>query len=126
MTLNTINSLCTEYFDAPETIREAIVQAWQMYDWLVYHDCSGRVHGNNPFASDTRATAVRLYRSLESFDNWKEVNNCFDRIQKSLPDPADAEMQRLSAFDHKLLSRYTNLTPQLRGYWRPKSTKNKK
>ncbi|KAJ1731578.1 hypothetical protein LPJ72_003865 [Coemansia sp. Benny D160-2] len=126
MTLNTINSLCAEYFDAPETIREAIVQAWQMYDWLVYHDCSGHMYGNNPSSNDTRATAVRLYQSLERFDNWKEVNTCFDRIQKSLPDPADAEMQRLSTSDHKLLSRYTNLTPQLRGYWRPKSTLNER
>ncbi|KAJ1667255.1 hypothetical protein IW140_001709 [Coemansia sp. RSA 1813] len=113
-----IHRLCTRYFSDAETIREAIVQAWQMYDWLVYH--SHALYQSKPGTDDTHALAVTLFRSLESFDNWAETSRYFNRIQRHPTDPSNALVQRLLMSDHKLVERYMNLTSQLRGHRRHK------
>ncbi|KAJ2553613.1 hypothetical protein EV175_002880 [Coemansia sp. RSA 1933] len=114
-----IQRLCAACFSNPDTIREAIVQAWQMYDWLIYHSPALR-RNNNIGVGDAYAVAVKLFRSLESFDNLAEAHNCFHRVQASRPNPSDARMMRLLASDRKLLTRYMNIVAQLRGHWRPK------
>ncbi|KAJ1892851.1 hypothetical protein LPJ81_005477 [Coemansia sp. IMI 209127] len=113
-----IHRLCTKYFSDPDTIREAIVQAWQMYDWLAYHGHTS--HMMAPSAGDTYAVSVKLFRSLESFDNWAEAERYFNRVQRSWANPSDAQTQRLLASDNILVERYMSLVLQLRGHWRPK------
>ncbi|KAJ2866628.1 hypothetical protein GGI22_001242 [Coemansia erecta] len=115
-----IHRLCTKYFSDPDTIREAIVQAWQMYDWLAYHG-GHPLHMKAPAAGDTYAVSVKLFRALEGFDNWAEAECYFNRVQRSWANPSDAQMQRLLASDNILVERYMGLVLQLRGHWRPKS-----
>ncbi|KAI9505527.1 hypothetical protein BX070DRAFT_220245 [Coemansia spiralis] len=125
--------LCLEYFGSTNAIREVITQAWQMYDWLVYHSPHYRKglqstssspydkavpDIDNAWITRNGSVAELLYRSLTSFDNWAEIDALVDKLQQSHTNASNPALRQIVASDHRLIERYLELEPQRRGYLR--------
>ncbi|KAJ1963374.1 hypothetical protein GGI12_002093 [Dipsacomyces acuminosporus] len=129
-----VGRLSETYFASPETAKQAIGQAWQMYDWLLY--CNPQwplpieLDADTP-ASQRRsqrvahATSSHIFASLGAFDSWKEATQSLDRLYRLLrrkwaaesegpnhSDRSQGAVQSLAASDQRLAERYIKLQSQ--------------
>ncbi|KAJ1723976.1 hypothetical protein LPJ53_001732 [Coemansia erecta] len=111
-----IHHICTLYFANPETARSAIAQAWQIYDQLIYCNpnmatprCldmdvaqpTGRFRSEQDIQG---SPASMLFRSLNSFDNWKEATQSLEVLYQAW----NAGTTLLPS-DQKLTERYISI-----------------
>ncbi|KAJ2235807.1 hypothetical protein H4R99_002932 [Coemansia sp. RSA 1722] len=110
--------LLSIYFANRETTKQTVVQAWQMYDWLLYSnskfvmpaaciDYKGKL--------DSRSlTRSLLYRSLNSFDNWDEATHSLERLSCRWDSKSEQHPEtQQTASDRKLVDKYFNMRMQL-------------
>ncbi|KAJ1726500.1 hypothetical protein LPJ61_005146 [Coemansia biformis] len=119
LTPHAAHGIRDRYFANAETVRRAVGQAWQLYDWLVH--CSphrtgpaptmasipfAARHAANQHAEDTPAAA--LYAALCRFDSWDEAARERSSLCRGTGAPG------LQASDRRLLDRHTRLQSALR------------
>ncbi|KAJ2722761.1 hypothetical protein GGI07_003089 [Coemansia sp. Benny D115] len=117
-----IDCICTEHLSTHESIRAAVLQAWQLYNRLVYDSQKLPSTANTAGKGDTSSlpmdslqgssTSVSrmMYRSLSLLDNWDEATRSLKRIyflqKKAL---AYDSQYTLPESDQKLVERYLAL-----------------
>ncbi|KAJ2777219.1 hypothetical protein GGI15_004581 [Coemansia interrupta] len=110
--------ICARYFADMDAARNAVAQAWQMYDRLVYRNphvavprCldwdTPRPTGRFRCEQDAEGSpASMLFRSLRSFDSWAEATRSLEVLYRAW----DAGTPPLSS-DQNLTERYLALRP---------------
>ncbi|KAJ2477859.1 hypothetical protein IWW47_006164 [Coemansia sp. RSA 2052] len=118
----TVSGLCSAYFGDHTKLKKAVLQAWQLYDWLVHrnphkqpppehldadtHRCSGRPY--RQAVADSLPSAL-LYRALVSFDNWEEATCTLNDIYRSHDDGSVQQSPELVEMDNKLFRQYLDM-----------------
>ncbi|KAJ2451438.1 hypothetical protein GGF42_004259 [Coemansia sp. RSA 2424] len=118
----TVSGLCSAYFGDHAKLKEAVLQAWQLYDWLVHRNphkqpppehldantlrCSGRPY--RQAVADSLPSAL-LYRALVSFDNWEEATRTLNDIYRSYDDGSVQQSPELVEMDNELFRQYLDM-----------------
>ncbi|KAJ2860406.1 hypothetical protein GGH94_005544 [Coemansia aciculifera] len=116
----TVAGLCSTYFGDYAKIKEAVIQAWQLYEWLIHHNphmkpparldanvqrCDGRLSKQ---LVDS-LPSVLLYKALVTFDNWEEATCSLNDLCRSHEDGSVQQSPKLAELDNKLFRRYLDM-----------------
>ncbi|KAJ2487935.1 hypothetical protein IWW37_005054 [Coemansia sp. RSA 2050] len=112
-----VAGLCSAYFGDYIKAKTTVVQAWQLYDWLIHHN----PHMKPPAHLDTNARrggsrlsrqlsdslpAALLYRALAAFDNWGEAASSLNDLYLLHEDGLAQHSPEQAELDNKLFRRY--------------------
>ncbi|KAJ2810343.1 hypothetical protein H4S07_002722 [Coemansia furcata] len=116
----TVAGLCSVYFGNRAKTKKAVVQAWQLYEWLVHHNphmkppahlnVNAQLCGGRPSKQlvDSLPSAL-LYKSLAAFDNWKEATRSLNDLYRSHEEGLSQQSPRQAELDNKLFRRYLDM-----------------
>ncbi|KAJ2123863.1 hypothetical protein IW147_002294 [Coemansia sp. RSA 720] len=106
--------ICTQYFANIGTLRSAVADAWQLYDWLIHNNPHREVplvlkrhfslyKSRLATQMAENSSSSLMYRGLCAFDNLKEAQEALYRLNNAVIDsPNSTSVQEL---DRKLVER---------------------
>ncbi|KAJ2028896.1 hypothetical protein IW146_006365 [Coemansia sp. RSA 922] len=133
----TVAGLCSTYFGDYTKTKEAVVQAWQLYEWLIHHN----PHMKPPTHLDPSVErwdgrlskqlvdslpSTLLYKALVAFDNWEEATSSLNDLYRSHEEGSVQQSPKLAELDNKLFRRYLDMKrargPKRRTFMRPEAS----
>ncbi|KAJ2745733.1 hypothetical protein GGI20_001957 [Coemansia sp. BCRC 34301] len=121
-----VAGLCSAYLGDLTKVKDAVLQAWQLYNWLVYHNPHkappAHLNANKHHFSSCRKKrttadsqpSALLYEALASFNNWEEATCMLNDLCRSHDDGSAQQSPELAELDNELFRQYLD-TKRVRG-----------